>query len=92
MFTAAADLDDTRRLVADLTLDGVLDRLDAPVLVVHGERDTIIPVDHAHRIAAALGGHVETRYDPDGNHSCNNIATVVRPFVADWVADRLEAP
>lgn len=91
-FTGARDLDETRSLVADVTLDGALDRIDAPVLVVHGERDTIIPVEHGHRIAAALGDRAVTRHDPDGNHSCNNIATVVRPFVADWVADRLEAP
>jgi hypothetical protein len=28
--------------------------------------------------------------EPTGNHSCNNVAAVVRPAVADWVADRLE--
>lgn len=29
------------------------------------------------------------RLEPDGNHSCNNLATVVRPVVADWVTDLL---
>jgi fermentation-respiration switch protein FrsA (DUF1100 family) len=72
-----------------VTLDGLLDRLDAPVLVVHGERDTIIAIEHAHRIVAALGDRATVRLEPEGNHSCNNLATVVRPVVADWVTDRI---
>jgi 2,6-dihydroxypseudooxynicotine hydrolase len=88
-FVGAADQEEARRLLADVTLDGVLDRLAQPVLVVHGERDTIIAVEHAHRIAAALGDRATVRLEPDGNHSCNNLATVVRPAVADWVTDRL---
>jgi 2,6-dihydroxypseudooxynicotine hydrolase len=88
-FVGADDEAQARDLLADVTLDGVLERLDAPVLVVHGERDTIIRVEHAHRIVAGLGERVTARLEPDGNHSCNNLATVVRPVVADWVTDRL---
>ena len=58
-------------------------------MLVHGERDTIIRIEHAHRIVAALGTRAAVRIEPDGNHSCNNLATVVRPVVADWVTDRL---
>ena len=88
-FVGAADEDAAKGLLADVTLDGALDDLPAPVLVVHGERDRIIPVEHAHRIAAALGDRATVRLEPEGNHSCNNLATVVRPAVADWVTDRL---
>ncbi|MGH8825487.1 MAG: alpha/beta hydrolase family protein [Jiangellaceae bacterium] len=89
-FVGAADLDEARGLLDDVTLDGVLDVLPAPVLVVHGEQDRIIPVEHAHRIVAALGDRATARLEPSGNHSCNNVAAVVRPAVADWVADRLQ--
>jgi 2,6-dihydroxypseudooxynicotine hydrolase len=88
-FVGADDEAQARELLADVTLDGVLDRLGAPVLVVHGERDTIIRIEHAHRIVAALGDRATVRLEPEGNHSCNNLATVVRPVVADWVTDRL---
>ena len=88
-FVGAADEAEARDLLADVTLDGRLDRLDVRVLVVHGERDTIIRIEHAHRIVAALGDRATVRIEPDGNHSCNNLATVVRPAVADWVTDRL---
>jgi 2,6-dihydroxypseudooxynicotine hydrolase len=91
-FVGAADDDEARRLLADVRLDGVLGDLAAPVLVVHGERDTIIRPDHARRIAAALGDRATVRLEPEGNHSCNNLASVVRPAVADWVTDRLEEP
>jgi pimeloyl-ACP methyl ester carboxylesterase len=91
-FVGAADLGETEQLLRDVTLEGTLAGVDVPVLVVHGEKDTIIPIAHAHRIAAELGTRATTRYDADGNHSCNNISTVVRPFVADWVADLLEDP
>ncbi len=89
-FVGAADQAEARELLSDVTLDGVLERLEQPVLVVHGERDTIIRIEHAHRIAAALGDRATVRLEPEGNHSCNNLATVVRPVVADWVTDRLE--
>ena len=88
-FVGADGLDQAKRLLSDVTLDGVLEAIRVPVLVVHGERDAIIPVSHAHRIVRGLGDLAEARHDSLGNHSCNNIATVVRPFVADWVADRL---
>jgi hypothetical protein len=52
--------------------------------------DRIVDVRHAHRIAAALGDRATVRLEPDGNHSCNNLATVVRPAVADRVTDRIE--
>jgi len=89
-FVGADDQRQAQDLLADVTLDGVLEGLQVPVLVVHGEQDRIIAVQHAHRIVAGLGGRATVRLEPDGNHSCNNLATVVRPAVADWVADRLE--
>lgn len=88
-FVGASDLTATRRALSDVTLRGTLDRLDVPVLVVHGARDSIISVAHAHRIIAELGDRAHPHLEPEGNHSCNNLATVVRPAVADWVADRL---
>lgn len=86
----AADEDEARLLLGDVTLDGALEQLAVPVLVVHGEQDRIIDVSHAHRVITALRGRVTARIEPAGNHSCNNLTTVVRPFAADWVADRME--
>jgi pimeloyl-ACP methyl ester carboxylesterase len=81
---------EARDLLHDVSLDGVLDRLAAPVLVVHGAQDPIIDVSHAHRVVAALGRRANLRLEPTGNHSCNNLAATLRPVVADWTSDRLD--
>jgi 2,6-dihydroxypseudooxynicotine hydrolase len=88
-FVAAADEDEARKLLDDVTLDGVLGEFPVPVFVVHGEQDRIIDVSHAHRIISALPQNADVRLEREGNHSCNNVASIVRPAVADWVADRL---
>jgi 2,6-dihydroxypseudooxynicotine hydrolase len=90
-FTGASDGAEAADLLADVTLDGRLASIDAPVLVVHGGADRVIPVEHAHRIVAALGGRAQLHLEPDGSHSCNNLYTRIRPLVADWAAGRLDA-
>ncbi|HET9422893.1 MAG TPA: alpha/beta fold hydrolase [Nocardioides sp.] len=85
----APDLTAAKELLADVSLDGALDDLTAPVLIVHGERDAVIVPEHARRIHQALGGRGELWLEADGNHACNNKYGVMRPAVADWVADRL---
>ena len=86
----AATETEAARLLHDVSLDGALAGLTAPVLVVHGEQDRIIDVSHAHRVVEALGDRATVRVEPTGNHSCNNLAATVRPAVADWVVDRLD--
>jgi dienelactone hydrolase len=85
----ADDLATAKRRLADVSLEGALDGVRAPVLVVHGGRDTVIPPAEAKRIAAALGDRAQVWLEPEGNHSCNNLFSVVRPAIADWVGDRL---
>jgi len=44
----------------------------APVLLIHGEDDATVPVEHARRLAAAGGGTVRLLMLPDRGHSdCN---------------------
>jgi 2,6-dihydroxypseudooxynicotine hydrolase len=85
----APDRVTARQRLADVTLHGTIEELRSPVLVLHGGRDRVIPPREAHRIADALGDRAELRLEPEGSHSCNNLFSVVRPAVADWVADRL---
>lgn len=75
-------------LTSDVSLAGSLP-LGARVLVVHGEKDPIVPVENARRIAEAQPD-ADLWLFPEGNHSCNNIHTIVRPAIADWLADLLE--
>ncbi|MBI2755310.1 MAG: alpha/beta hydrolase [Chloroflexi bacterium] len=74
------------------TLDGVIQRLNSPLLVVHGDLDTLSPTAGARRIydAAPVQDKQWVLY-PEGNHVCNNIPHHYRPLVADWLAERLGA-
>jgi len=81
------DLDEARDLARGVDLSGCLP-VGAPVLVVHGERDAIVPVANARKIIAAQRDATPFLY-PDGNHSCNNLHTIVRPAIADWLAENL---
>lgn len=84
------DRDHARSVLDRISLDRVLAELHLPVLVVHGGRDPVIPVEHAYRIAAGLGPRATVHIEPEGNHSCNNLHTIVRPFVADWLRVRIQ--
>jgi len=39
------------------------------LMIVHGDRDRLIPVDHSHRIQAALGGRATLDVVPGGTHT-----------------------
>jgi fermentation-respiration switch protein FrsA (DUF1100 family) len=44
-------------------------RVEAPVLILHGERDRVIPVSHAHRLARAAKRPCELFVFPDAGHA-----------------------
>ena len=85
----APDLATAKAQLEDVSLDGVLDGVRAPVLIVHGGKDAVIVPEHAQRIKDALQERAELWFEPEGNHACNNMFSVMRPAVADWVADRV---
>jgi len=56
----------------DIAPERQIPRITAPVLLVHGEDDVVVPVDHCRRLATAGGGNVETLILPGRGHSdCN---------------------
>ena len=81
------DLHEVGDQARDVDLTGCLP-VAAPVLVVHGELDAIVPVANAHKILGAQTDAAPLLYS-DGNHSCNNLHTIVRPAIADWLAETL---
>jgi 2,6-dihydroxypseudooxynicotine hydrolase len=73
-----------------LSLHGVIDRVDCPVLVIHGAKDRLFPPAQAERIAREAK-HATLLMYPDGNHVCNNITYKYRPAMSDWMKERLGA-
>jgi uncharacterized protein len=49
--------------------DEAIARIDRPMLLLHGDADTIVPVSHARRLAQAAGENAETIILDGGDHN-----------------------
>jgi len=87
-YTKSADEAEAKRKAYTLNLEGILDKITQPLLVIHGARDGLFPPAQAERIAREARNATLVMY-PDGNHVCNNIAYKYRPLMADWLKERL---
>ena len=86
--SGAGDDAEAHRIASTLTLSGHAARITAPLLVVFGRKDRLIPWRHAERLVHEAGGEVELLMLEEGNHGCANVAPWHRPYTADWVAAR----
>jgi len=87
-YTKSANEAEARQKAYTLNLEGVLDKVTQPLLVIHGGRDRLFPPAHAERIAREAPNATLVIY-PDGNHVCNNISYKYRPLMADWLKEQL---
>ena len=87
--SGAADDDEARRIALTLSMEEVAADVVAPLLIVFGRKDRLIPWQHAVRLRDAVTGPVELLMLEAGNHGCANVAPWHRPRTADWLAARL---
>jgi len=80
--------EEARRRASELTLEGRAGRITAPLLIVMGKRDRLIPWQHAERLCAEAA-NTELLLLDDGNHGCANIPYRHRPYSADWMCAQL---
>jgi dienelactone hydrolase len=85
----SADESQARLRAGELTLAGQAGRLAAPLLIVAGRRDRIIPWRQAARLADETGGPAELLLLEQGGHGCANVSYRHRPYSADWMARQL---
>jgi 2,6-dihydroxypseudooxynicotine hydrolase len=91
-FVWATGADDEAGALARMTgatLDGCIERVKKPVLVVHGRHDAIFKAHQAERIAAALPVNARLWMDEEGVHCCHNHAFEYRTGMVDWLAETL---
>ena len=86
--SGAHDEDDALAAARRLSLDGVLERIRVPMVVVFGRLDRLVPWAQAVRMAKDAPG-AELWMLEEGNHVCMNVVYRWRPQVADWMADQL---
>lgn len=81
--------DDEARAVANtLDLAPVAGDVTAPLLIVFGRRDRLIPFTQAEKVHAAVPGS-ELLMLEDANHGCADYSPWHRPRTADWLATHL---
>jgi dienelactone hydrolase len=91
----AKDMDDFMRIAEQVHLDGVLDRIKVPFLVTHGEKDSQIPLQWAHRTYEQLVNspkrELKVFTDREGGvqHSSFDNSINAGHYIADWVAETL---
>jgi 2,6-dihydroxypseudooxynicotine hydrolase len=78
-------------LQAAIDLSDVAGKLSCPIYVLHGGSDHLIPADQAEKLRAAIPAATPATWvvPPTGNHCCHNMHHLVRPAMADWLADQL---
>ncbi|SDI36250.1 Prolyl oligopeptidase family protein [Paraburkholderia phenazinium] len=91
----AKDVDEFMQIAENVHLDGVLDRIQVPFLVTHGEKDSQIPVAWAHRTYEQLVNSPKRELkiftDREGGvqHSSFDNSINAGHYIADWVAEIL---
>jgi dienelactone hydrolase len=91
----AKDVDDFMVIAENVHLDGVLDRIKVPFLVTHGEADSQIPLQWAHRTYEQLINSPKRELkiftDREGGkqHSSFDNSANAGAYIADWVAEQL---
>ncbi|GLY29735.1 alpha/beta fold hydrolase [Kineosporia sp. NBRC 101731] len=89
------DLDPFVDFADQIHLDGVVENIDVPFLICHGENDRQIPLEYAHRSydQAVNSPHRELRIFTQEEGGAEHIGldhlSHVSVYIADWVADVL---
>ena len=86
--SGAASPEEARAKAFELTLEGVAERIEQPLLVVTGRLDRLVQWQESKKIADRAPNATWVLFD-EGNHVCNNIPYKYRPLVADWLKEQL---
>ncbi len=82
--------DEGKELASQFTLDGVLDKLTCPYLIIHGVQGDSVEEDEARKAADAAATGKLVTYE-EGDHLCINIRYKSWPLMMDWFAEQLSA-
>lgn len=83
---------EAREKLGNFTLDGVAEKIDVPVYVMHGTKDIIMDIEGAKKFVDALTVEDVTFdiYDGAGSLHCNyDYLSVAASRLTDWMAERI---
>lgn len=75
----------------DLTLEGDAERIACPTLVIAGERDRGPQLEGSRRLYEEVTGDTEWAVIKGAERNGNNVPYLIRPLMADFLAERLGA-
>lgn len=87
-------LDEALARLEDFRLDGVVQRMRCPFLVLHGEHDEQVPLEVAQRLYDAAGSsdktlRVYTSAEGGAQHCQSDQLTIATADFADWLSEKL---
>ena len=88
-------IEETLKVVSQMTLEGVADKITCPLLIVHGENDRQVPLWHAERTYEAAvnspGRELKICRLADGaaEHCGADNGPLIVDYMTDWVARKL---
>ena len=87
---------DAREKLAAFTLKGILQHAKCPVMVTHGEDDTLVTVEAAYKTYADLPEpkHLRVWTEAEGGsiHLMNDNRADAVPFMLDWLREEVDRP
>jgi pimeloyl-ACP methyl ester carboxylesterase len=86
--THSRDADEAREVAVAMDLQGVLERLDRPALFATGTKDRLVPWQQT-EMQAKAAPQGEFVLVEGGTHVLSNYPYLLRPLVADWMAEKL---
>ncbi len=87
--SGARDEAEARELAKLIDMGGLGPRISRPILILHGKRDPIAPLEGAERLATETPAAKLVVYE-DGNHGMTNRAFESRVLMSDWLAAQLD--
>ncbi len=82
-------IEETFEVVKRMSLADVAQRITCPLYVVHGGKDTALPVYKSERLAQEASGPTTLEIDPTGLHCNHDRAFEYRSRIADWLTREL---
>lgn len=87
--SGSSTVEEATKFYECINLEGIVSGVKCPLLVVHGGRDVITPPENAELTVRYAGGPTELLFYEESIHCCHDRAHIVRPAMADFLAEHL---
>jgi 2,6-dihydroxypseudooxynicotine hydrolase len=81
--------EEAREKAHTLSLEGVAEQIEIPLMVIFGKQDPLIPWQQGQRVVDEAKGEAIFLSVDHGGHSVNDFPYLVRPQANDWLAGHL---